>query len=73
MSLKTNDPKNEIVNGIRKVETAKAFGFDFGTVDWRGKPRTLFLPKSQIVVFPKNDGTTDVLMPQWMAKKNGLI
>lgn len=69
----SDDQQNEIINGIRKVETQKAWGFDFGTVDWHGDPRIVFLPKRQIVVFPKEDGTTDVLMPQWLAKKNGLI
>ena len=57
------------VAGRILVERPKAVLFD----DTGGGGPGVWLPKSKIRIEPNKDGTVAVFMPEWLAKKEGLI
>jgi len=54
------------ISGELKAETAKAVLLFDGT-------REAWLPKSQIEIERRADGTVEVTLPEWLAKDKGLI
>lgn len=57
---------NEIINCKLIRETAAAWLIDDGKIE-------VWVPKSQCELYDRADGTKDLSIPEWLAKKKDLL